>query len=455
MKLLLVNPVQYDDQGLVPKYQYAGVPPLGLITVASLLRDNPAVDVTIVNEFLDDVPFEGDYDLVGIGVTFTSVFPRAVDISRRFRERGIPVVMGGVHVTCNPATSAPHADALVLGEAEGVFPALIDDFLATGKLKPVYGGDPAMRGDSFDSPLPNYDLLDMDRYFKIGLFRKSNYFSLETSRGCPMSCDFCSVRLSHGPKVRQRPIASVIATIRHVRERYGGRYFLLADDYFLFDKEHARELLKAMAREDIRFFCESSVRVAEHEDLFPLLKAAGCVAVFLGVESVDQGSLASVNKKHNKVANYQEVFRAFDRRRIPVVASIIFGLDEDDATIFDRTLAFLETVKLQRTMFGIATPLPGTAFYERCRQDGRLITDDWTRYDGTHAVFRPRKMTPEELETGWARAQRQYYSLPAISRRLRAARREEFAYTLAMNLTLRRRVCKGQCVYHSGMKRIQ
>jgi radical SAM superfamily enzyme YgiQ (UPF0313 family) len=270
-----------------------------------------------------------------------------------------------------------------------------------------------------------------------------------------MNCDFCSVRLAHGSRVRQRPVSSVIENIRHVRDRYGGRYFVLADDYFLFNPEHSKELLKAMAKEEIQFFCETSPRIAEHPELLPLLKGAGCVAIFLGVESVNQKSLASANKNQNNVQDYHEIFKVFERYSIPAVASIIFGLEDDDPAIFDRTLAFLETIKVQRTMFGIATPLPGTEFHKRCQREGRLLTNDWTRYDGAHAVFQPRLMSPEELEKGWADAQRRYYALPSIMRRLRGTGRREFVYSLAMNLTIRKRVVKGQCVYHSGSKRIQ
>ena len=211
MKILLINPSKYDAEGRLEKYRRGSMPPLNLLIAAGLIDERRAT-IRVVDEYLEDVPFDQDFDLVGISTTFTCTFPRVIDISRRFRERGIPVVLGGTHATCMAQEAAPHADSIVLCEAERNWPALVEDRAAGRPLKPFYGGDFAdLENEPFHPP--RYDLVDLSRYIRIGLFSPSNLFALETSRGCPMPCTFCSIGITHGKKPRFRSIAAVLEEV--------------------------------------------------------------------------------------------------------------------------------------------------------------------------------------------------------------------------------------------------
>ncbi|MDD2709762.1 MAG: radical SAM protein [Verrucomicrobiae bacterium] len=455
IKILLVNPVQYTANRHAPKYQSGSMPPTNVLTVAGILGAFPEVQVRVVDEFLDDVPFDEPFDLVGISTTFTSTFPRAIDIGREFRKRGVPVIMGGTHVTCNPEDSAPHADALVVGEAEHNLPLLIQDFLSTRKLRPVYRQEKHVDFTQIKPTVPAYDLVDLDRYMKIGLFRKTNYFALETGRGCPMNCGFCAVRITHGNRLRFKPISQVIDQIRLVKKQYNGRLFTITDDNFLFDEDRATELLKAMVPEKINFFCETSTHIVERPHLLPLLKQAGCISLFIGFESINQKNMSLLHKNHNQVDRYREIFGLLKKQEIPVVASFMLGLDEDDESVFDQLGDFLDSVCLRRAMIGIVTPMPGTAFHRQIRQEGRILNDDLSLYDGCHVVFRPRQMTPERLHAGWTATQKRHYSWNSICKRLSQTQARDFIYTLIMNAVIRNHVYHGRMPYHSGIKQIR
>jgi radical SAM superfamily enzyme YgiQ (UPF0313 family) len=188
--------------------------------------------------------------------------------------------------------------------------------------------------------------------------------------------------------------------------------------------------------------------------LLPLLKKAGCVSLFIGFESVNQTNMTLVRKTHNKVSEYRDIFKLLEKHDIPVVASFMMGLDGDDESIFDTTLDFLNSVTFRRAMIGINSPMPGTATYRRYREEGRILTDDLSLYDGGHVVFQPKGMTPEQLQAGWQRMQVRQYSWRSIFRRLRKTPGKDFVYTLAMNAAIRKSVYRGRMPYHTGIKLI-
>ena len=206
MKALLINPSKYDADGKLEKYRWGGLPPLNLLIVAALLQEQ-GVQVEVVDEYVQDIPFERDADLVGVTTTFTCTFPRVVDICNQFRNRGIRVILGGTHATCMQREVQQHCDAVVQGEAEGKVAQLVADLRQTGSLKPLYGDGTFIDLEHEPYRRPPYELLDMRTYIRLGLVRKSNLFAIESSRGCPMPCTFCCIGFTHGKTPRARSIA--------------------------------------------------------------------------------------------------------------------------------------------------------------------------------------------------------------------------------------------------------
>ncbi|MBU1078443.1 MAG: B12-binding domain-containing radical SAM protein, partial [Spirochaetes bacterium] len=365
MKLLLINPSKYDEKGNLIKFKLGSFPPLNLLILASLVKKYPQVKTKIVDEFIEDIPFKEDFDMVGITTVFSSTFPRVIDISNYFRSRNIPVILGGTHATCNYQECLPYADSIVVAEAEKNFELLIDDFLTKKKIKKIYKNNNFVDLTRLNLMLPDYSLIDTNRYMKVGFGKKSNYFAIEASRGCPLNCTFCSVKVIHGTRQRCKPVSHVIQEIRDLKKIHGATLFNFTDDNFLYNQSYFKELLKELAKEEIKFHCEVSTTIISHSDLLSLLKKAGCISTFIGFESLNHESLISVKKSHNQIIKYKEIFEIFKRYNIPICPAFIFGFDFDDLNSFSHTLNFLDTVTLQRAIFSILTPFPGTEFYRK------------------------------------------------------------------------------------------
>lgn len=454
MKLLLINPSKYDENGVLMKFQYGTFPPLSLMILASLVKEIPDVRTRIVDEFIEDIPWEEDFDLAAVSTLFTSSFPRVVDIAGAFRKKGVPVVLGGTHATCNHGEALKHADAVVSGEAENSFPRLIDDFLSGRGLKKIYKGETCVDLEKAPVLIPRYDFVDLGRYIKTGFFKKTNMFQIESSRGCPMNCIFCTVRYTHGTALRHKAVSSVIEEVRFLKKNYGARFFSFADDNFLFHYERSKNLLTELARENIGFFCEVSTRVLDKPDLVPLLKKAGCVSALIGVESVNPDVLASVKKTHNKVAEYNRLFELFEKHRVPALASFIFGFDSDDENSFSGVLKLLKQARIQRAVFNILTPFPGTGLYQQYQSAGRILEKNLSLYDICHVIFKPVRMTKQQIEEGFWRIYRKFYSMKEIIARILKARLKDMAYLFFANLRFRGLVYKKSYPYSSGVKRI-
>lgn len=452
MKVLLINPSKYDEHGVLEKYRKGTLPPLNLVIVATLMQA-AGVDVRIVDEYLEDVPFDEPFDLVGMSTTFTCTFPRVVDIGRRFRAKGIPVVLGGTHATCFREAAAEAADSVVLCEAEDKLDELLQD-VRGGSLKPFYGGGDFVALDAVPYRSPRYDLLDLGRYIRLGLRAKSNIFMVESSRGCPMGCTFCSIGITHGAKPRFRSIEAVIREIRHLKDRYGSRFFAFADDNFTIDTERCRALLAELRKEDIRFYCELSTTVGKHPGLIEELASAGCVSALIGMESIDPDNLASVHKGFNRPDEYRSLFRLFKQHRISAMAAMIFGFDHDSPDVFANTVDFLKGCAVPRALFTILTPVPGTPLFEQFESEDRIVERNFSLYDGAHAVFAPRRMSPRELENGFWRAYRSFYDLPSIASRTARAGTRSALYTLATNWRFRQAVYHRLYPYNSGIGRL-
>ena len=402
MKILLISP---ENKKSIYAYTKEDVkafwfPKLGLPTIAA--NTPPDVEVRIVDECVEDIDFNVDVDLVGISV-MTYLAPRAYEIAAKFRARGVKVVLGGIHVSMCPEEAKEHADSIVVGESEKTWPILVEDF-RRGELKSLYE----------EKDLPKLENLPIPRR---ELFKPNSYWTtncVQTSRGCPFACDFCTVTIFGGNQFRLRPIEQVIEEVRRLKKGF----VVFVDDNIAGNKAYAKQLFKALIPLKISWGSQASLTMARDPELLDLAAKSGCTALFIGVESISEENLAAANKRFNKVDKYKEEFRRFHDYGILIQTGMIFGFDHDDESAFERTVEFLEENNIELAMFNILTPLPGTNLYKKMDAEGRIIDRDWSHYDGRHVVFKPKLMTPETLQEGFLWAYHKFFSYPSIIKRI-------------------------------------
>jgi radical SAM superfamily enzyme YgiQ (UPF0313 family) len=373
---------------------------LTLTTLAALTP--PDIEVKITDENVEPIDFEEEVDLVGItGMVMHA--PRAYQIAQRFRQRGIPVVMGGPHASSCPEEAKEHVDAVVMGEAEPVWEGLIED-LKRGCLKPFY------KAESFHSmkgmPFPRLDLLRKEAYMTVNC--------AQTTRGCPHQCDFCHVTHFFGKTYRCRPVEEVIEEVR----RLEGEFIVFIDDNIAGNRAYARELFTRLKPLKKKWASQASMTLTRDPELLRLAAESGCVSLFLGIESLSSENLKEVNKGFNQVRQYEEAVKALHDHDIMIVAGFIFGLDHDDEGVFERTLRFCERNRIELPSYFILTPLPGTTLYQRMESEGRLLHKDWAKYNGATVVFRPKLMREETLQRGFNWACKEAYSWGSIFKRV-------------------------------------
>lgn len=411
--------------------------PLTLTTLAALTEKDPEVTYRLVDGSVDTVPLNADADLVGISV-LTGTAPRAYALADHFRARGIPVVLGGVHVTLRPDEAAAFADSVVTGAAEVSWPRLIADF-QRGALQPRYteqAGPPPPWAEGL--PTPRWDLQRLSGYLVP--------HAVQATRGCRHACDFCTV-----PAVwrgfQRRPVADVIRDIRRVPRRR-----LVINDVSPFDdREYAKELLTAMIPLGKKWGGLATASVARDPELVELLRRSGCCYLLIGFESVNQRGLGRIGKGFNRCGEYAQLVRALHEAGVAVQGCFVFGFDHDTPDVFEQTVQQVHELGIDIPRYSLYTPYPGTRLYQRLEQQGRILSRDWSDYDTMHVVFRPEQMTPVELFEGFRRAYRETFSWSRILRRVaRAGRRLPVA--LGGNLAYRifsRRLDRGPgCSLH-------
>lgn len=393
-RLLLVYPATHK-LGWVKRFQ---LPSLSLKQVAAATP--PEWEVLLADEVQEEIDFEGEYDLVGI-TSMTHQAMRAYQIADRFRERGVPVVLGGIHPTVLPDEAIQHADSVVLGEAEPVWAGLLQD-LQQGQLKKFYQVLPS--GDLLTIPWSRHDFLAPRKYLTTK--------TLQASRGCPYNCPFCTVTPHFGRTFRYREPEDVLAELRSFKP--GLMVFL--DDNILGDPERAKPILRGMAGMGLKWGGQANLRFAEDPELVRLLAASGCVGIFVGLESVD-GEYANLPKTAGKTSQADLIKRIRDTG-VVVEASVIFGFDDHDEGVFERTVRYLKRCAASLPTFHILTPYPGTELFRQFQQEDRLLHTDWQRYDHGQVVYRPKQMTPERLYQGWQDARKEAYRWSAITGRI-------------------------------------
>lgn len=406
MKIVLISPkgpLYRHRSGIFKKsLRYA---PLTLTTLAALVPPQLGASVEIYDEGIEDIDLNLDADLVGMTV-ITGTAPRAYELADHFRGRGIPVVLGGPHVTLLPEEAQQHADAIVIGYAEQTWPQLLNDF-SNGQMKPRYDQEPGLSLAGL--PFARRDLLRRFSYSTIHTF--------EATRGCIHQCDFCVVPVAWGQPLR-RPVAEVVADIRQMQTRR----LIFLDLNPIADIAYARGLFAALIPLKVKWGGLATTTIAWDDELLDLAARSGCWGLLLGFESLSQDSLAETHKSFGMHEDYRYVVRRLHKRGIAIMACFAFGFDHDTRETFAQTVEFVLEANVDLPRYAILTPFPNTPLFRRLEQEDRILTRDWSLYDGQHVVFQPRQMSPEDLLRGTERAWKQSYSFRSIAKRLSGAR---------------------------------
>jgi radical SAM superfamily enzyme YgiQ (UPF0313 family) len=405
--LVLINPVNPTRTGLTVNKR-SRFPPLGLGIVAALTPDR--WNVTLVDE--NWAPFVyRDADLVGI-TAFTASANRAYEIAAVYRKRGVPVVIGGIHASMRVEEALGFVDAVVIGEAEAAWPRVVADAEA-GRLQRVYRSEWT---DLAGLPRPRRDLFHPGYLFA----------SVQTSRGCPMDCEFCSVPAFNGRRYRRRPPEEVLDELDAVPQKM---LFFVDDNiigYGRESREQALAIFRGMVERELdkRWFCQASLNFADDEEVLRWAGRAGCRMVFLGLEAEEAEALAEVDKRLNlqrSVESYGETFRRIHRAGIAVLGAFLFGMDGDTVERLRRRAEYMVRSGVDVMQRTYLTPLPGTGLFERLRNEGRLLYGDfprdWDRYDMGEAVHRPRGVTPEMLTQEMEESGRRMYAWSVLARK--------------------------------------
>lgn len=358
--------------------------------------------VTHTDEIVQKVNFEKKVDVVGITAN-TPAALHAYRLAAEYRRRGVIVVIGGPHATLMPEEVSAHADAVVVGEGELVWPELLRD-VENGSLKRTYRS--CELPDLQDMPRPRWDLIKGRVYGKGVTI---------ASRGCPYACEYCTIPQMYQRKMRYRPISAIVEELQHMP----GRALVFWDDNIGANRSYAKELFRAIAPYRRWWTSQATSDVAFDDEFMELAAQSGCKALFLGLETISQSNLIGANKAHNKVDNYKEIIRRFHYYGIAVQAGTVFGFDHDDRSIFRTTTEFYREVGLDSATISVLIPFPNTPLYRKLDAEGRILTKDWSKYNGKKdVVYQPALMSPQELLMGMEWAARQFYSIPSIVERM-------------------------------------
>ena len=423
MKILLISPERErkKEEAFLFRLGFLNLPYVAAVTPSD-------VEIRIIDEAYERIDFNERVDLVGLTAQ-TPVAPRAYQIAREFKKRGVPVVMGGAHASMLPEEALQHVDAVVIGEAEEVWPTLIED-LKKARLKKTYQGSGFV--DPAALPLPHRDLLHPEFYFPLEL--------LETTRGCPHRCDFCGVSKFFGFRYRHRPIQEIEKELKSlflkgpVMNRVLKKtlslfnrdlpYFLkrrllyIIDSNIAGDRHFCLELVSLLKEFDLLWYGHAPVSVAFDPKLLQGFAESGCIALNIGFESFSEKNLEAMGKGFNQPSKYVEAVQRVHDQGIGIMGTFIVGLDDDDPGVFQRIIDFSIYYRLDWALTFIMAPYPGTESFDRLEKTGRILSRDWEKYDSLNVVFQPMRMSPEELHQGMRRVWKEVFSFPSIYRRI-------------------------------------
>ncbi len=429
LKLHLISPTKQGETYLFNRGLLA---PLGLMYLAACTP--PEVEVRLVDENVERIDFsETPPDLVGI-TTMTATAPRAYEIAGRYRSQGAKVVLGGVHASMIPEEAAHYADAVVVGEGESVWPRVLADFEA-GKLEPLYHQEEFI---DFTRPVqPRRDIIDPRRYWSAN--------GVQTARGCPHACNFCSVTAFNGRRLRMREVDSVLAEVeslpRHNRMR--NKVVAFVDDNIAAHPGRAKELFKGLIPMKLKWGSQASITLARDEELVALAAESGCHFLFIGLETMSRKALAEMGKSQNKVEEYADALRLLRKYDIHVMGAFVFGFDSDDESSFTDTLEFAMRNKVQVGQFAHLVPYPGTRLYRELMEQGRVEPEFWFEPSwDSRVVFEPKNFSAQWLTERTHKVQRDFYSYRSIAKRMYYHR--HWSYWFAFNLLYRHSLSNGR-----------
>ena len=404
MRILLIMPDAHMHKLRIgPFVRSMREAPLTLTTLAALVPNDPDIELKLVDGSVDVIPRDYPADLVGISV-ITGCAPAAYELAWHYRQRGIPVVLGGVHVSVLPGEAIAHADSIVVGRGETAWPRLIADF-RRGLMKRVYR-EHALPGSALvDVPLPRRDLQRSSGYMMPN--------SVQATRGCRRACDFCTVP-AVWPQYLKRPVADVVRDIRAIR----GRIIAFNDVSLVDDAEYAKELFTAMVPLRKKWGGLVTADSVQDTGLLDLMVASGCVYLLVGFESGDQTTLRSIRKNFNHALRYRDFVAMLQGRGITIQGCFVFGFDYDDTGVFASTVELVQELRIDIPRYSLYTPYPGTPLFQRLMDERRIISFNWNDYDTMHVVIQPAQMTPDELFRGFKWAYRETFRLPRIVKRI-------------------------------------
>lgn len=405
-KLLLIKAKQKTKYSLLGDSEAWGVPPLGLAYIAALTPKE--WEIKIIDEYVEKIDFETKWDLVGI-TACTAEATRAYEIAKKFQEKGIKTVMGGIHATFCSEEAKKYFDCVVVGEAESIWAKVIEDF-NKNKLKKIYHGE---RKEIKNLPIPRRDLIS-DKY---------NFDTMLTSKGCPFNCEFCSVTAFNGRTYRLRPIKEVVDEFEKLKKRL---VFVMDDNFFGCTKEsmqRAIAICKEIVRRKIKkiWITQASLNISDNPEALKWASKAGCVGLYLGIESINQNSLKKMNKGINlgkKVQGMKDAIKTIHKNHMAVLGAMFFGYGDEDISTFQNTLDFINSSNMDIVHYGLLTPYPGTKVRERLLKEKRLLTNnlptDWSLYDVEHILVKPNNMSIEDMIRGIDYLSKKIYSIPSL-----------------------------------------
>jgi len=393
--------------------------PLTLTTLASLSPPQLNIEYQLFDEGIEDVPMDIDADLIGMTV-ITGTAMRCYELSAHFRKKGIPVVLGGPHVTLLAEEAAQHADSIVTGYAEQTWPQLLNDF-SQGLLKPHYQqGELNLE----QLPFPRRDLLNAKKFLTMDVF--------EATRSCAHACDFCVAPAAWGRKPYQKPIDHVVADIK----QQGAKKAIFIDLNLISDTKYAARLFEALIPLRINWFGLSTSLIMHEPELLKLMATSGCTGLLIGFESISRENLYSSKKRFNSPDSYANLVSALHRHGISVMGCFVFGMDHDRENVFDETARFVVDTCIDLPRFAIVTPFPGTPLFSRMESENRIISRNWELYDGQHVVFQPKQISVDCLIEGHQRAWKSAYRWRSMFRRI-AGSRTQIPISIIANLGYR------------------
>ena len=389
--------------GVIERSQViAALPSLGLLTLAGMTPAHHECRYFEVQDIRQSPNLTTDFDLVAIS-SYSAQILEAYELADRYRAAGVPVVLGGLHVSMRPDEALIHADAVVIGEGELTWLDVLRD-AERRALQRCYRM--TAQFDLADAPMPAYELLEIDQY---------NRLTVQASRGCPLRCDFCAASILIAPAYRQKPAERVLAEVDRIRELWRRPFIEFADDNAFVNKRYWKRLLPELACRRIRWFAETDLSLYEDDELLALMRDSGCTQVLIGLESPTESGLKGIELKHDWKRrwwpHYKEAIRRIQSHGIRVNGCFVLGLDGHGQEVFDDVYDFVVDSELFDVQITIQTPFPGTPLDERLRRDGRLLHDgQWQRCTLFDVNYRPTGMSADELRAGFRRLVERLYS---------------------------------------------